>query len=162
MMRLASPGSAARDARSKASGRSGGRAAGAVPAQPLLPSAQQQARSFAPAHRPVRGPSEFPVFDDLKQLGVDRLPGIRPLLRRQCRPGHDGILVDRQRRRLQREHDRGAAAPSKPSRGRRENGRAQQARRQHADDLSRRRCRQTCAERPDPARRRATRSAQRW
>ena len=40
-----------------------------VPAQPLLSSAQQPARAPAPPHR-SDAPSEFPIFDDLKKIGV--------------------------------------------------------------------------------------------
>ncbi len=153
MTRSASPGSAAAAWRSRASAQATASCVGPVPAKPLFLSAQQQARPSAPPHRPD-APSEFPDLRRPQGNGRHRLSRLRALRSAEFEPGHDGLLGDRRAGGFSDERHRRAAAHPEPSRRRRQDGGAQQARRQHADHLSRRRCRQARAERPDQARRR--------
>ena len=99
-------------------------------------------------------PSEFPIFDDLKKLGVTdyiafihtfELNSIARHDRLWSTDAPDGFSDDMIAALLQ---------DPEPSRGGGQDGRARPARRQHAHHLSRRRRRQARAERPDQARRR--------
>ena len=100
------------------------------------------------------GPSEFPVFDDLKELGVTdyiafmhqfRVDTSQGMMGSWSTDAPDGFCEDMIAALLKH---------AEPSRGGGQDGGARPARRQHAHHLSRRRRGQARAERPDQARRR--------